>query len=286
MKSYQTIKLEVDARVATLTLNQPDTLNGLNVQIQEEMLDALAALQNDTSVGALILAGAGKAFSAGGDLRQLTEPRADGKSTHDGAADMMVQLSNPLVMALQRLPMATASAVHGAAAGAGASLALCTDVVIAARSAFFMAPFLPRLGLVPDLGMTWFLSRGVSRARGMGLMLLGDRLPAEQALDWGLIWSCVDAEQLMPEARKVAQRLARGPAGFALEARLAQSAAYRNDLVSQLHYEVERQRELLRSPVFKEGASAFLEKREPDFHAVKKILDAGCVKSGVNDVGW
>jgi len=270
MKPYQTIKLEVDGRLATLTLNQPENLNGLNVQMQEEMLDALSALQNDASVGALILAGAGRAFSAGGDLRQLTEPRADGKTNHDGAGDMMVQLSNPLMMALQRLPMAIVSAVHGAAAGAGASLALSADVVVAARSAFFMAPFLPRLGLVPDCGMTWLLSRGVTRARSMGLMLLGDRLAAEQALEWGLIWSCVEAEQLMPESHKLAQRLAQGPTGFALEARLAQSAAYRNDFVSQLHYEAERQRVLLSSHAFKEGARAFLEKREPDFHASTK----------------
>lgn len=270
MKAYQTIKLEVQGRVATLTLNRPETLNGLTVDIQQEVLDALAGLQDDPSVGALVLASAGKAFSAGGDLRKLLQPSADGRSAHDAAADMMRELSNPLIMALQRLPMATVSAVQGAAAGAGASLALAADIVVAGRSAFFMSPFLPRLGLVPDLGMTWFLARGLSRARAMGLMLLGERLPAERAWEWGWIWSCVDDDQILPEALRLAQQLARGPTGFALEARKAMAAAYRHALSEQLDYEVGRQHLLLASTTFHEGARAFLDKREPDFHAHPK----------------
>lgn len=270
MKIYQTIELKVESRVATLTLNQPQNLNGLNVLMQEEMLEVLSALQQDSSIGTLVLAGAGKAFSAGGDLRQLTEPRTDGKTNHDAAADMMMQMSNPLILALQRLPMATLSVVHGAAAGAGASLALSADVVIASRSAFFLVPFLPRLGLVPDLGMTWFLSRGLSRARAMALMLLGNRLSAEQAQEWGLILSCVEDDRLTAEASQLAQQMARAPQGSALEARQALVAAYRNDLASQLHYETERQRELLGSPNFREGARAFLQKTEPDFHGQQK----------------
>jgi 2-(1,2-epoxy-1,2-dihydrophenyl)acetyl-CoA isomerase len=145
------------------------------------------------------------------------------------------------------------------------SIALSADIVLAAHSAFFLAPFLPRLGILPDLGASWFLPHLAGRARALGMMLLGERLPAEQACAWGLIWSCVDDVLLQQEAFSVAQRLARAPAHAALEARQALAAADGNDLAAQLAYEVQRQRELLDRPEFAEGVRAFFDKREPDF---------------------
>jgi 2-(1,2-epoxy-1,2-dihydrophenyl)acetyl-CoA isomerase len=253
--------------VATLTLNRPQTLNGLDVAMQRALLDALRQLQGRTELRALVITGAGKAFSAGGDLRQLIEPRSDGKSMQDGIADMVVELSNPLVQALQQLPMATVCAVNGVAAGAGASLALAADVTVAARSAFFLLPFIPRLGILPDLGMTWFAARGVSRARASAMVMLGERIPADTAAQWGLIWSCVDDAKLRDQTQELARRLAALPPHGALQARQALQAAYCNSLNAQLELEAERQRELLALPSFVEGVQAFLEKREPRFRA-------------------
>ncbi|MFC6280033.1 enoyl-CoA hydratase-related protein [Polaromonas aquatica] len=263
--TFESIKLEVSEDLAILTLNQPSSRNGLTVVLQKEMLAALEQLGTQDAVRALILTGAGRSFCSGGDLGELDNRRGSGVSVGESVAKMMAEISNPLILALQNLPMPIVSAVNGAAAGAGISLALAADIVVAARSAFFLTPFLPRLGIVPDLGTTWFLPQRVGRARAMGLMLLGDRLPAEKAAEWGLIWSCVDDGALMEEARKIAGQLAKAPAHSALEARRALDAAGNQGLAAQLDYEKERQRYLLDLPSFKEGAQAFFEKREPIF---------------------
>ncbi len=190
---------------------------------------------------------------------------ADGLTIGEMGASMMERLSNPMIIGLQSLPIPVVAAVNGAAAGAGASIALAADVVVAGRTAYFLATFLPRLGIVPDMGATWFMPRNVGRARALGMVLLGERLPATQAQEWGLIWSCVDDAALMDEAMTIAQRLAKGPAHAALEARRAFDAADHNGLAGQLDYEKERQRDLLDRPTFKEGVAAFIGKREPDF---------------------
>nr|MDP2192205.1 enoyl-CoA hydratase-related protein [Rhodoferax sp.] len=262
---FETIKLEMSQDLAILTLNQPDSRNGLSVMLQKEMLAALELLGTQDDVRALILTGAGRSFCSGGDLAELDSRRKSGGSVGEGVATLMAEISNPLILALQNLPMPIVSAVNGSAAGAGISLALAADIVVAARSAFFLTPFLPRLGIVPDLGATWFLPQRIGRARAMGLMLLGDRLPAEKAAEWGLIWSCVDDASLMDEARKIAGQLAKAPAHMALEARRALDAAGQQGLAEQLDYETERQRHLLDLPSFAEGVQAFFEKREPIF---------------------
>lgn len=261
---FETIKLEVSEGIATLTLNQPGSRNGLTERLQHEMLEALANLARSPEARALIVTGAGLSFCSGADLGRLDS--TDGSaSLGSSVAALMEKYSNLLIMALQNMPMPVVSAVNGAAAGAGISIALAADVVTAARSAFFLTPFLPRLGIVPDMGATWFLPHHLGRARAMGLMLLGDRLPAEKAQEWGLIWSCVDDAALMDEAKKIASRLARGPRHAAQEARRALDAAAQQDLAAQLAYEKERQRHLLDLPSFKEGVQAFFEKREPVF---------------------
>jgi 2-(1,2-epoxy-1,2-dihydrophenyl)acetyl-CoA isomerase len=166
---------------------------------------------------------------------------------------------------MRALPVPVVCAVNGAAAGAGVGLALAGDVTIAAKSAYFYLSFLPKLGIVPDLGCTWIIPRLVGPARAMGMSLLDERLGAERAAQWGLIWACVEDDALLLEAQQLAQRLARLPAHAVIEARRAFEASARHTLPEQLHYESERQRELLNRPSFAEGVAAFLQKRAPNF---------------------
>lgn len=255
---------ERDGDVAILSLQLPTRLNPLTLDIQRALREQLARLCDEGTVRALVLTGVGKAFCVGADLSSMGAAEG-GASLGQRTADTMAALSNRLIEDIRALPFPVVSAVNGPAAGAGVGLALSADVVIAARSAYFYLPFMPRLGIVPDLGTTWFLERSIGRARCVALTLLGDRLSAEQAVQWGLIWSCVDDALLRQEALAIAQRLARLPAHAAREIRNAYDSAGRVDLPVQLHYEAERQRELIDRPEFSEGVKAFGEKRDPVF---------------------
>jgi 2-(1,2-epoxy-1,2-dihydrophenyl)acetyl-CoA isomerase len=157
------------------------------------------------------------------------------------------------------------TALNGPAVGGGVGLALAADIVVAARSAYFYLPSMPRLGLVPDLGATWFIHEQLGRSRALALTLLGDRLSAEQAAQWGLVWACVDDASLREESIKLARRLAALPAHAALETRRAYQAARANELPAQLAYEAARQRELIDRDSFAEGVRAFSERRDPVF---------------------
>ena len=221
-------------------------------------------MTDDKAVRAVVLTGAGKAFCVGADLSAMRAPEA-GKTLGDETADWMQSLSHPIISGLRNLPVPVVAAVNGPAAGAGVGLALAADVTLAGRSAFFYLPFLPKLGISPDLGCTWFIPRFIGRARAMGMALLDERVSAEKAAQWGLIWDCVDDDLLLPEAKKVAQRLARLPAHAVQEARNAFAASERNTLDEQLHYESERQRDLIDKPSFGEGVAAFLQKRPAVF---------------------
>ena len=264
MTGQPLILQELDDGIATLTLNLPAKLNPIARDLQIELRDALERIRDDRAVRAVILTGAGKAFCVGADLSAMA-PGEAGKSLGTQTAEWMQELSNPLIETLRTLPVPVVAAVNGPAAGAGVGLALAADVTIAARSAYFYLPFLPKLGIVPDLGCTWAIPRRAGRARAMGMALLDERVEAERAVQWGLIWGCVDDENLMAEARETAQRLARLPAHAVTEARAAFAAAERHTLPEQLHYESERQRELIERPTFREGVSAFLQKRAPEF---------------------
>ncbi|ATA52231.1 enoyl-CoA hydratase [Variovorax boronicumulans] len=251
--------------IATLTLNLPHKLNPIAKDLQVELRDALERIRDDRTVRAVILTGAGKAFCVGADLSAMAPPGEPSQTLGDQTAEWMQKLSNPLIETLRTLPVPVVAAVNGPAAGAGVGLALAADVTIAARSAYFYLPFLPKLGIVPDLGCTWAIPRRAGRARAMGMALLDERLSAGRAVQWGLIWACADDEQLMDEARAIAQRLARLPAHAVLEARGAFEASEHHTLKEQLHYESERQRALIDRPSFREGVSAFLQKRPPVF---------------------
>jgi 2-(1,2-epoxy-1,2-dihydrophenyl)acetyl-CoA isomerase len=259
--SEPTIRLELTEGVATITLNRPDKLNAINEAMQAELAGALDRIEADATIRALLLTGAGRAFSAGQDLTDRV--MGDGDAPPD-LGDTLDRLHNPLIRRLRRLERPIVCAVNGVAAGAGANLALACDLVLAARSARFIQAFC-RLGLVPDAGGTYVLPRLVGAARAMGLALLGEPLTAEQAAAWGLIWQAVDDEQLMQEASALARRLATQPTkGLGLTKR-ALNASAANTLGEQLDLERDLQREAGRTRDYREGVRAFLEKRSPEF---------------------
>lgn len=243
-----------------LTLNRPERLNAFSDGMHRALATALTDAESDSSCRALLLTGAGRAFCSGQDLSDRL-PK-DGKMPILGVT--LEQFYNPLVRKLRTLPFPVVAAVHGVAAGAGASVALACDIVLAARSAKFIQSF-AKIGLVPDAGGTWTLPRLVGRARARGLALLAEPLPAETAERWGLIWKAVDDDKLIAEAEALCARLATAPtAGLALIKR-ALDASESNDFDAQLALEASLQREAGMTPDFAEGVRAFMEKRPPVF---------------------
>lgn len=259
------VRMSVDDGIATITLDHPGRRNALSRRMQEGLRRCLADLRETGSVRAVVLTAAGDAFCAGADLAGGL-PDGDANLTRgQQTRRSMMELSNPLILAIRDLPVPVVSALPGVAAGAGVGIALSADIVIAARSAYFYLPFIPKLGIVPDLGTTWFLERLVGRGRATALTLLGDRLPAEKAEQWGVVHACVDDARLQEEAAALARRLAKLPRHAIVETRRAYDAAQGHTLAQQLQYEADRQGDLIDRPAFGEGVRSFLEKREPDF---------------------
>ena len=261
--SYQTIRLEINERAARLTLNRPEKLNAFNVAMHGEVRDALERAKAEKSIRVLVLTGAGRGFCAGQDLSD--------RAVAPGAAPVDLGQSiekhyAPLVLALRALPIPVICAVNGVAAGAGANIALACDIVIAASSATFIEPFC-RLGLVPDTGGTYFLPRLVGTARAMGVALLGEKIPAQQAADWGLIWKCVDDAKLADEIEALVRRFASAPTRGLARIKQAIYASPSNTLQTQLDLERDFMRELGNTSDYREAVSAFIEKREPQFTA-------------------
>jgi len=251
---------ETRGGVATITLNRPDRLNSIDAGMRGELLRAVEAVSRERA-RALVLTGAGRAFCTGQDLAERATP--PGAPPPDLGLSIE-QFYRPLVLALRALPLPVIAAVNGAAAGAGASLALACDIVLAARSATFTQAFI-RLGLAPDCGGSWFLPRLVGSARAAGLALTAEPISAERAEAWGLIWKCVDDDALLPEAEALAERFATGPAlGYAATKSALQASAA-NTLEAQLDFERDLQRELGRSEDYREGVAAFMAKRAPAF---------------------
>lgn len=255
--SHQCILFEVTGGIARLTLNRPERLNSFNVLMHEEVRSVLAAV--DARV--LVITGAGRGFCAGQDLGDRAV--APGGQDAD-LGDSIEKHYKPLVLALQRLPMPVIAAVNGVAAGAGANIALACDLVVAARSASFVQAF-SRLGLVPDSGGTWFLPRLVGNARAMGLALLGEKLGAQQAADWGLIWKCVEDAELGGFVDTLASQLAAAPTRGIARTKQAIYEGWSRTLEQQLDIERDYQRELGRTADYVEGVAAFTQKRTPQF---------------------
>lgn len=259
--TYENIKFEIDAGIATLTLNRPDKLNSFTQAMHLEVREALQQLRADKTVRVLVLTGAGRGFCAGQDLGDRAV--APGGAAVD-LGESVEKFYAPLVLALRELPMPVICAVNGVAAGAGANLALACDIVLAAKSASFIEAFC-KLGLIPDTGGTWHLPRLIGHARATGLAMLGEKLSAERAEQWGLIWKAVPDDELMNEAMAMAKHFATAPTkGLAFTKRALQ-ASYGNTLADQLKLEGEMMRELGYSHDYREGVDAFINKRAPNF---------------------
>ncbi|MBV8784970.1 MAG: 2-(1,2-epoxy-1,2-dihydrophenyl)acetyl-CoA isomerase [Gammaproteobacteria bacterium] len=256
--AYQHIIFTLEDGIARLTLNRPERLNSLNTQMHAEMRAALTAA---AAARVLVITGAGRGFCAGQDLNdRAVDP---GGATPDLAASIE-RYYKPLVLQLRALPLPVIAAVNGVAAGAGANLALACDLVIAARSAVFVQAF-AKLGLVPDSGGTWFLPRLVGTARALGLALLGDKLSAERAEEWGLIWRCVEDAEFSQVVEDLARQLAAAPTAGLNRTKQAIYAATTRELAEQLDLERDYQGELGRTADYAEGVAAFIAKRAPRF---------------------
>jgi 2-(1,2-epoxy-1,2-dihydrophenyl)acetyl-CoA isomerase len=259
--NYENILCKSENGVARITLNRPDRLNSFTTAMHAEVRDALAAVKNDPTARVLLLTGAGRGFCAGQDL-------ADRAVAPGGApVDLGASIENnyrPLVLALRSLAMPVVCAVNGVAAGAGANIALACDIVIASKSASFIQAF-SKIGLIPDSGGSFFLPRLVGTARAMGLALLGDKLSAEQAAAWGMIWQCVDEAEFSPAVERLVAQLAQAPTRGLAAIKQALYASTGNTLEAQLDLERDLQRALGYSADYREGVAAFLEKRAPRF---------------------
>lgn len=244
-----------------ITLNRPDRLNAFNEAQHLALRAALDACAADEDCGAIVLTGAGRGFCAGQDLSDR-DPTIQGESPDLGMT--LETYYNPLVRKLRALEMPVICAVNGVAAGAGANIALACDVVLAARSARFIQAF-SKIGLIPDAGGTYWLTKHLGEARAKALALTAHPLSAEDAAQWGLIWKAVDDDRLMEEATALAEGFAKGPTRAYALTKQAIQAATMNDLDAQLEVERSLQREAGWSDDYKEGVAAFLQKRPADF---------------------
>lgn len=254
-----TVLTEIADGFAVITLDRPDKLNAFNATQNKSLLAALEEADSDPHCRAVLLTGAGRGFCAGQDL-------AD-RDPSDGPPDLgetLDTLYNPLIRKLRSIEIPIICAVNGVAAGAGANIALACDIVLAARSAKFIEVF-SKIGLVPDSGGTWTVTRLIGEARAKAIMMTAEPVSADTAESWGLIWQAVDDDDLMDTARGLTARLAKGPTiGLGLTKRLVQEAGT-NTLDQQLDLERDTQREAGRTPDYAEGVTAFLEKREPAY---------------------
>jgi 2-(1,2-epoxy-1,2-dihydrophenyl)acetyl-CoA isomerase len=254
------VLVSMDRSTLRVTLNRPDKLNAFNAGMHRGLAAAMARAESDPGVRCVLVTGAGRGFCAGADLtgRDLKA---------EGPIDLGETLEasyNPLIRRMRALEKPIVCAVNGVAAGAGANFALACDLVLAARSASFIQAFV-KIGLVPDCGGTWFLPRLAGMQRAMALAMTGERLSAEDAERWGIVWRVVDDDKLLPEAAAVAASLADGPTHSLGLIKRAMYASADNTLSAQLDLERDLQREIGKGGDYREGVAAFLEKRKPDF---------------------
>jgi 2-(1,2-epoxy-1,2-dihydrophenyl)acetyl-CoA isomerase len=257
--TYETIRLDIADKIATITLNRPERLNAMPPQMADEIGAALDQLEDSRCV---LITGEGRAFCSGADL----SARGEGASVSggQGAYNALSKSYNPLMLKLVKLNVPIITAINGPAAGVGCSLALASDFAIASRSAYFLQAFV-NIGLVPDGGASWVLTRLVGKARATEMMMLGEKIPAEKAADWGLIYKCVEDADLMVEAQTLATRLANGPTVALGIMRQNLAVALNVDFATALVREAEGQRMAGDTADAREGAIAFLQKRKAEF---------------------
>ncbi len=255
------VLLTLDGGVARLMLNRPDKVNAFTVPQHEALRAALDKVEADSGCRCLVMSGAGKGFCAGQDLNERIRPPGAPPADLGTSLDT---LYNPVIRRLKALPYPVIASVHGVAAGAGASLALAADIVIATRAAKFSFGF-SKLGLVPDSGGSWILPRLVGQARAAGLALLGETITGAEAQDWGLIWKAVDESELAEATEVIVRQLVAQPAKGLAAIKRALQASWANGFDAQLDHERDAQRAAGFTRDYQEGVTSFLEKRAPRF---------------------
>jgi len=244
--------------VALLELNRPRILNVLNAQLMEEMSCALRELADDESVRALIVTGRGRGFCAGADLSHVSTDNAAGQTLGQAISRQMRDYFNPLMVLLYEFPRPVVSALNGIAAGGGAGIALCADIVLASSDASLKVVQVPKLGIVADLGVNWLLPRLGGRSRALGACLTGKAIDASQLLEWGLVWECIEAASLLERAHALAAELALLPPDTVIATRQLIDSAYDSNFVAALEAERVHQEKLCDAPVFNESVQRFL----------------------------
>jgi 2-(1,2-epoxy-1,2-dihydrophenyl)acetyl-CoA isomerase len=260
MASHETIDVTIDGGAAKILLNRPDALNAWNEQFGQDLKDAVETLGADDTVRAVLITGAGRGFSSGADLK---ENRAGDGGVPDLSARLK-EIYHPIILGIREMPKPVVAAVNGPAVGIGASLALAADLIVAAESAYFLLAFV-NIGLIPDGGSTAFLPARIGLARSTEMAMLGEKVPASQALDWGMINRVVADDVLEREGQALLERLAKGPTrSYAGAKKLLNRRVYA-DIEGQLDAEADAQREQGSSQDFIEGVMAFVQKRDPNF---------------------
>jgi 2-(1,2-epoxy-1,2-dihydrophenyl)acetyl-CoA isomerase len=260
--AYETIDVRIEDAVAEITLNRPDRLNAWTDQLGGELRSAILEDAAGDSVRSVLITGAGRGFSSGADVKEMLEQGSRGEAPDVGK--MLRERYHPIIKGIRELPKPVVAAVNGPAVGIGCSLALACDLIWAAESSYFGLAFV-NIGLVPDGGSTFLVPAAAGKARALEMALLGDRVSAAQALEWGLINRVVPDDKLMDEARGLARRLAAGPTRSYANSKRALNNSLMKIMDEQLDLEADIQGEMARSADFLEGISAFVQKREPDF---------------------
>ena len=261
--AYSKIKTSVESGIGVITLADPGTLNAAGLDLMDELQQAFAAMKADAAVRCVVLTGEGRGFCSGANLsgRGPAADTPDPEGPDAGAS--LEAVYNPFVTSLREYPVPIVTAVNGVAAGVGCSLALMGDIIVAAESAYFLQAF-RRIGLVPDGGSTYLLPRLIGKARAMEMALLGDKVPAKTALDWGLVNRCVADDQLMATAMELAKALATGPKALGAIRKLVWESLD-EEWAAQLHAERVAQKTAGRTEDSREGILAFLQKRPAEF---------------------